>query len=162
MSPLILVCSGGLGGGATDLRVGSGAFKSRSESILIGREPLSAPRGRKARSEKKQGGCAFRVVFFLHRLQGIVTHVVSEMQSIFTNQCIPTDKLYSCSQSIHWLMLKILKSVIVLYLIDLYLHTPCFINISVDFIEHIIFVADIAVRLTPLFSNGKYFTKQCT
>ena len=49
-----------------------------------------------------------------------------------------------------------------LYLTDLHLNAPYLIGISTDFSDHTMFVADLAVRLTPLCSNKKYFTKQCT
>ena len=47
-------------------------------------------------------------------------------------------------------------------LIDLHLNAPYFTGISADFSDLIMFVADLAVRLTPLCCNEKYFTKHCT
>ena len=46
-------------------------------------------------------------------------------------------------------------------LIDLHLNAPYLISISADCSDLTMFVADLAVRLTPLRSNGKYFAKNC-
>lgn len=40
-------------------------------------------------------------------------------------------------------------------LIDLYLNAPYLIGVSADFSDLIMFVADLAVRLTALYPNGK-------
>ena len=42
------------------------------------------------------------------------------------------------------------------------LNAVYFADISEDFSDLIMFVVDLAVRITPLCSNEKYFIKQCT